>query len=119
MGLKELEKVIYSTATMMGSLFPVLMMALSINTFLAYEQIPQDLVAIMTGAITSEWMFWIISTIILIIVGLFMDIGAAILIIAPLLVPIARGFGIDPVHFGIVMIVNLSIGYLTPPWACR
>ena len=115
MGRKELVAVTLETGKMLGSLFPVIMMALSLNTFLAYEQVPQAMVEGLSDFITSPLTFWIMAMAVLIVVGLFMDIGAAILIMAPLLVPIATSFGIDPVHFGIVMIVNLSIGYLTPP----
>jgi C4-dicarboxylate transporter DctM subunit len=51
----------------------------------------------------------------LLLVGCVMDIGSAILILAPMLMPLAVAQGIDPVHFGIVMVVNLELGYLTPP----
>ncbi|MEM7569079.1 MAG: TRAP transporter large permease subunit [Pseudomonadota bacterium] len=115
MTLKQLENVTYETAKTLGALLPVLMMALSINTFLAFEQVPQQLVASLSGMIESKAGFLALSMALLLIVGCIMDIGSAILVMAPLLTPLAKGYGIDPVHFGIIMIVNLEIGYLTPP----
>ncbi len=115
MTLAELKDTSLETATMMGSLFPLLMMALSINTFMAYEQIPAALVGWMTELITDPVSFLLITMVLLLAVGCFMDIGSAILIISPLLMPLALSQGVDPVHFGVIMITNLEIGYLTPP----
>ena len=99
----------------MGGLFPVLMMALSINKFLIYQQVPQMLVTQLEGLVTTPARFLIASNILLLIVGCLMDIGSAILLLAPILQPVAEAQGLHPVHFGIMMVVNLEIGYLTPP----
>lgn len=115
MTVAELKDTALETATMMGSLFPLLMMALSINTFMAYEQIPTALVGWMTEMVSDPVSFLLITMVILLAVGCFMDIGSAILIISPLLMPLALSQGVDPVHFGVIMITNLEIGYLTPP----
>lgn len=115
MTLPDLEEAAIETATMLGSLIPMLMMALSINTFLAYEQVPVMLVDALTEMVTDPTAFLIMAILALLVVGCFMDIGSAILILAPLLAPLAFAQGIDPVHFGIIMIVNLELGYLTPP----
>lgn len=111
----DLETVALDTARMLGALMPVLMLALSINSFLAFEQIPQTLVAGLSGLVGTEGGFLVMALVLLLVVGCIMDIGAAILILAPLLKPLAVSYGIDPVHFGILMIMNLEIGYLTPP----
>lgn len=115
MTLTELKETSLETATMMGSLFPLLMMALSINTFMAYEQIPAALVGWMTELVSDPVSFLLVTMVLLLAVGCFMDIGSAILIISPLLMPLALSQGVDPVHFGVIMITNLEIGYLTPP----
>lgn len=115
MTVAELKETSLETATMMGSLFPLLMMALSINTFMAYEQTPAALVGWMTDLVTDPVSFLLITMVLLLAVGCFMDIGSAILIISPLLMPLALSQGVDPVHFGVIMITNLEIGYLTPP----
>ncbi len=115
MELNDLNDVTIETATMLGSLFPMLMMALSINTFMAYQQIPHTLIEALSGLIEGQTSFLLVSMVMLLIIGFFMDIGSAILILSPLLAPIAIAQSVDPVHFGIVMIVNLELGYLTPP----
>ncbi|MEM9881111.1 MAG: TRAP transporter large permease [Pseudomonadota bacterium] len=115
MDFRKLEQVTYETAKTLGALLPVLMMALSINTFLAFEQVPQQMVETLSGMVDSKLGFLLVSMVLLLIVGCVMDIGSAILVMAPLLEPLAASYGIDPVHFGIMMIVNLEIGYLTPP----
>ena len=115
MTIEDLHDVAIETATMLGSLFPMLMMALSINTFMAYEQVPHTLIEALTGLIDGQTSFLLVTLVMLLVIGFFMDIGSAILILSPLLAPIAIAQSVDPVHFGIVMIVNLELGYLTPP----
>lgn len=115
MELSDLNDVAIETATMLGSLFPMLMMALSINTFMAYEQVPHALIEALSGLIEGQTSFLLVTMGMLLVIGFFMDIGSAILILSPLLAPIAIAQGVNPIHFGIVMIVNLELGYLTPP----
>ncbi|MDX2222956.1 MAG: TRAP transporter large permease [Rhodospirillaceae bacterium] len=108
-------RVVGETSTMMGGLFPVLALALSLNVFMTYEQVPNQLVEWLTGFIDSKVMFLILVNLFLLVVGCFLDAGSAILILSPLLPPMAQTYGIDLIHFGIIMNVNLEIGYLTPP----
>jgi C4-dicarboxylate transporter DctM subunit len=107
--------VITTTTRLVGGLFPVLLLALSINVFLTYEQVPDRLVATLGEHLTSPLAFLVGVNLLLLAVGCVMDIGSAILILAPVLAPLAMSLGMDPVHFGILMVVNLEIGYLTPP----
>jgi len=115
MGVRELYDVIGQTTKLLGSLFPVLMLALSLNVFLAYQQVPEMLVGALGPYIDSRVGFLIGVNLFLLAVGCVMDIGSAILILTPILQPLAAAQGIDPVHFGIITVVNLEIGYLTPP----
>ncbi len=115
MGVRELYDVIGQTTKLLGSLFPVLMLALSLNVFLAYQQVPEMLVGALGPYIDSRVGFLIGVNLFLLAVGCIMDIGSAILILTPILQPLAAAQGIDPVHFGIITVVNLEIGYLTPP----
>jgi C4-dicarboxylate transporter DctM subunit len=103
------------TTRLLGSLFPVLMFALSLNILLTYQQVPDAVVASLGEHIDSRVTFLIGVNLFLLLVGCIMDIGSAMLILAPMLMPLAVAQGIDPVHFGIIMVVNLEIGYLTPP----
>ncbi len=107
--------VVGETSSLMGSLFPILTIALSLNVFMTYEQVPAIIVEAMTNFIDSKLLFLFMTNILLLAVGLFLDIGSAILILSPLLPPMASDYGMNMIHFGIMMIVNLEIGYLTPP----
>jgi C4-dicarboxylate transporter DctM subunit len=100
---------------MSGALFPMLIMAVSINVFLGEKHVPEMAANWMAGVIESKAGFLVMVNLLLLVVGCLIDIGSAILILAPLLAPMAAKMGMDPVHFGMVMLVNLEIGYLTPP----
>jgi C4-dicarboxylate transporter, DctM subunit len=113
--LKELVSVFGETAHMLGLLFLILIFAVSLNKFMTYEQIPQSMVDWMSAQISSKLGFLLAVNLLLLVVGCFMDIMSAILVLAPILTPMAIHYGIDPIHFGIIMIVNLEVGYLTPP----
>ena len=113
--LRGLLRVTGETTRLLGGLFPVLMMALALNKFLTFEQIPGRIVAMLSGVLDTPGEFIIATNLLLLVVGCLMDIGSAILILAPILQPVAEAQGMDPVHFGIMMTVNLEIGYLTPP----
>jgi C4-dicarboxylate transporter DctM subunit len=115
MGFSDLYDVIGQTTKLLGSLFPVLMLALSLNVFLAYQQVPEMLIGALGPYIESRAGFLIGMNLFLLAVGCVMDIGSAILILVPIVQPLAAAQGIDPVHFGIITVVNLEIGYLTPP----
>jgi C4-dicarboxylate transporter DctM subunit len=107
--------VIHATAKLIGGLFPVLMLAVCLNMFLTFQQLPEQWVAEILERVDSQALFLLLTNLVLLVTGSVVDIGSAILILAPLLEPVARELGFDPVHFGIMMIVNLEIGYLTPP----
>jgi C4-dicarboxylate transporter DctM subunit len=115
MGFRALYEVVGETTKLLGSLFPVLMIALSLNVFLTYQQVPELLVSALTGRLDSPIALLLGINLFLLVLGCVMDIGSAILILAPILQPLTAAQGIDPVHFGIIMVVNLEIGYLTPP----
>jgi C4-dicarboxylate transporter DctM subunit len=113
--LKKFMMVFAETAEMLGMLFLILILAVSLNKFMTLEQIPQEMVEWMSGLISSKVGFLIAVNILLLLVGCIMDVMSAILVLAPILTPMAIHYGISPIHFGVIMIVNLEIGYLTPP----
>ena len=82
---------------------------------LVTEQIPQLLALSVTSISENPWIVLLLMNLLMLFFGMFLDIGAAILILTPLLMPVAISLGIDPVHFGIVIVVNLMLGGLTPP----
>ena len=115
MGPRDVWDVCVETALMIGSLFLILIIAISLNKLLASLGIPEAATEWMLSWTTSDVTFLLAVTVFLLILGCLMDIISAILIVAPLLAPIAATYGIHPIHFGILFIVNLEIGYLTPP----
>ena len=94
---------------------PVLAIASSLNNILDLEGIPKQMVETLIGTVGAGWQMILAINVLLLIVGCLMDTFSAILLFAPLLLPLAQASGVDPIHFGIIMIVNLEIGYLTPP----
>ena len=82
---------------------------------LTKEQIPQTLASWMTSAISNKFIFLLICNVFLIVVGMFIEGNASMIVLAPLLHPVAVAFGIDPVHFAMVYIFNCTIGAFTPP----
>lgn len=80
------------------------------------EGVPAQIGAWLVSVIDSGFMFLLIVNIVLFVIGMFIEGAAAIIVLAPILVPVAKSFGIDPVHFGIIMVVNLAIGFITPPF---
>jgi C4-dicarboxylate transporter, DctM subunit len=113
--VKKLVGVAEQSMVVMGSLLVIIALAITLNYFLVIEQIPDAMVDWLKAQDLSRTNFLILVNVILLIVGCFMDIMSAILILAPMLAPMAAAVGIDPVHMGIIFIVNLEIGYLTPP----
>jgi C4-dicarboxylate transporter, DctM subunit len=112
---KKLPKVLSDSGVMMGTLFLIIVLAIAFNKFLAEQYIPQNAAAWMQEHVSNKWQFLILVNLFLLALGCVMEIISAILIVAPLLAPIAMSYDIHPLHFGIMFIVNLELGYLTPP----
>jgi C4-dicarboxylate transporter, DctM subunit len=115
MNFRTLVDVILETTKLLATLLPLLCVAGSLNTILDHSGVPKQMVAAMASMVQDRWLLMIGINVLLLIVGCLMDVGSAILILAPLLTPLAVAKGFDPIHFGIIMIANLEIGYLTPP----
>ncbi|MGB1215696.1 MAG: TRAP transporter large permease [Pikeienuella sp.] len=113
--VRDLYNTALDTTTMMGALFPLLAIALSINLLLTSEQVPANLAAWVSGFVESRTTFLLLVNVLLLAVGCLMDMASAILVLAPLLKQMAAVYGVDPVHLGVIMTVNLEIGLLTPP----
>ena len=113
--LEDVPRVFTESSVLMGSLLIIMALALGFNLYLERAKIPEHAVEMILAMNLSIIAFLLIVNVLLIIVGFFMDILSAILILVPLLAPIAFGLGIHPLHLAVVFIVNLEIGYLTPP----
>jgi C4-dicarboxylate transporter DctM subunit len=111
----QLPKVLAEAAILMGTLLIIMALAFGLNDFLVEQQVPELAVKWITSMDLSPVQFLLMVNLFLLVVGALMDSISAILVIAPLLTPIAATLGIDPIHMGVIFIVNLEIGYLTPP----
>ena len=115
MRISEAPKVVLESAKLSIMLMFIIANAMLFAHVLTTEQIPQQITAMVLEAGLQPWMFLLVVNIVLLIVGAFMEPSAIILILAPILFPIAVQLGIDPIHLGIIMVVNMEIGLITPP----
>jgi C4-dicarboxylate transporter DctM subunit len=114
-GARDLWKTL-STAAVEAAMVGLLIGAAAPFAFvLVAEQIPQLLTASVATLSQNPYIVLLLINLLMLVFGMFLDIGAAILILTPLLMPLVKSLGIDPVHFGIVVVVNLMLGGLTPP----
>ena len=113
--LRDVPKVLLHGANTSAMLLYIITNAILFNFLLTSEQIPQALAEWVTHMNLEPWQFLVIVNITLLLAGQFMEPSSIILILAPLFLPIAKTLGIDPIHLGIIMTVNMEIGMLTPP----
>jgi C4-dicarboxylate transporter DctM subunit len=114
-GFRDLPRVLVQAAKTTVMLMFIIANALLFAHVLTTERIPQAIAETIIGAGLEAWSFLIVVNILLLIAGCFMEPTGIILILAPILFPISQRLGIDPVHLGIIMVVNLEIGMVTPP----
>jgi C4-dicarboxylate transporter DctM subunit len=113
--LSQVPKVLLDSANLSAMILYIITNAVLFSFLLTSEQIPQDLSAWINRMGLSPWMFLVVVNILLLIAGNFMEPSSILLITAPILFPVAMKLGIDPIHLGIVMTVNMEIGMITPP----
>lgn len=113
--LPKLPEIMAESMRLIGAILVILGAALAFSGWLIDEQVPDQLFGFMNQHVHSPWLFLILLNILLLLVGMLIDIFSAIVILTPLLVPVAMQYGIHPVHFGIIMLANMQIGYFTPP----
>jgi len=111
----DLPSVMAECGVLMGAVLVIIGVALGMSEYLTIHQIPDQIVAWLRSHELSPLTFIILLDLILLVIGCLMDIISAIILFVPLFVPIALALGFDPIHIGLIFIVNLEIGYLTPP----
>nr|WP_244435218.1 TRAP transporter large permease [Methylobacterium sp. B34] len=119
LGLRMLGQSFRSAVVTGAGILVIIAMTGVFNRAMVLNQVPQDIAAWVTTFIESPVLFMLMVNLVLLLVGTFMETNASILLMGPLLAPAAQKFGIDPVHFGIVLATNLEIGLLTPPMAAN
>lgn len=112
---RDVPRVMTECGLLVGGIILILGMALGFTNYLIDAQIPGLATEWVRATITSPWVFLLALNLLLLLVGAFMDIFSAIIVVTPLIVPIGLAFGIDPVHLGIIFLANMELGFLTPP----
>ncbi|MDO9181502.1 MAG: TRAP transporter large permease subunit [Bacteriovorax sp.] len=111
----DIPRVAIETMSLVAGILLVLCCALAFTNFMVDEDIPLKIFALMKTYLTNKYSFLFFLNIFLLIVGCVMDIFSAIIVVVPLIIPVAHDFGVDPVHLAIIFLTNLEIGYLHPP----
>jgi tripartite ATP-independent transporter DctM subunit len=112
---RDLPNLVRESATLVGGFMIILGVALAFTNYLILAQVPMQVLAWVQEAIRSPLLFLLALNVFLIAVGALMDIYSAIIVVVPLLAPMAAAYGIDPVHLGIIFLANMQLGYLMPP----
>ena len=113
--LAQLPSIAAEAMRLVGAILIILAAALALSNWLVDQDVPTRLFASIRAHVDSPWVFLLLLNVFLVVVGMLIDIFSAIVILTPLLVPVAAGFGVHPVHLGVVMLANLQLGYFTPP----
>lgn len=117
--LKGLYKTFVNAAILNGITSFLLGFSTIFSTYMAYENIPKQIYQLLITYTDNKFVMLLLINIVLIIIGCFLDTVPAIIIMSPILLPAVVNYGVDPVHFGIIMTINLAIGLCTPPYGCN
>ena len=113
--LNDIPRLMQESMVLVGTILIILGTAMGFTNYLIDEQVPMQILAFMKQHIDNKMTFLILLNIFLLAVGCMMDIFSAIIVVVPLIVPIAQNYGVDMLHLGIIFLTNLEIGYSTPP----
>ncbi|MCK4641526.1 MAG: TRAP transporter large permease subunit, partial [Candidatus Marinimicrobia bacterium] len=112
---KNLLPIVRDSVQLVGGILIILCCSMGLTAYFIDAQIPQTTLIWIKGIVSSKIAFLLLLNIFLLITGAVLDIFSAIIIVVPLIVPIATSYGINPIHLGIIFLTNLEIGYITPP----
>ncbi|PHR29773.1 MAG: C4-dicarboxylate ABC transporter [Desulfotalea sp.] len=113
--LSQLFPIMSKSMVLFGGILVILAASMASTNFLIDQEVPTRLFEFIQKYIDSKYSFLLLLNIFLLLVGAMLDIFSALILIVPLILPIAIGYGIDPIHLGIIFLTNLQIGYCTPP----
>lgn len=119
MTLKGMLNTIYEAAVLNGVTSFLLGYSTVFSTFLTFDQVPQKITTFLTSVSSSPYVILLLINIVLLFIGCFLDTVPAIIVMAPILLPTVQSLGINPIHFGVIMAVNLALGLCTPPYGCN
>lgn len=115
MTVKDFKEIILESINISSMIYLIIAAAMLFSLYLTNEQIPQQVAEWITGSDLNKWMFLIVVNLLFFILGTFLESVAIILITLPIFLPIVKTLGIDPIHFAIIMTVNLELAMITPP----
>jgi len=113
--LSKLPGIMVKSMVLFGGILMVLAASMATTNYLVDQQVPMHLFELIRQYITSKYTFLLLLNVFLLIVGAMLDIFSALVLVVPLIIPIAQAYGVDLVHLGIIFLTNLQIGYCTPP----
>lgn len=113
--IKDLPKIILDTVEIVCIVLMLVAASMALSWVMSYQNIPQNMSEMMLGISNNKFVILLIINVVLLFVGIFMDMTPAVLIFTPIFLPAVVQMGIDPIHFGIIMVMNLSVGLCTPP----
>ena len=119
MDLKGLYDTFLSTSVLNGATSFLLGTSTVFSTFMTFEKVPQMITEFLTGVSDNPYIVLMFINVFLLIVGCFLDTVPAIIVMAPMLLPTVEAMGINPIHFGVIMAVNLALGLCSPPYGCN
>jgi C4-dicarboxylate transporter DctM subunit len=111
----ELPGIAKKSVVLVGAILLILGVALGLTNYLILEEVPDKVLGFIQGNVESRVGFLLALNVFLLVVGCLLDIFSAIIVVVPLIVPLANAYGVDPLHLGVIFLTNLEIGYLTPP----
>ena len=113
--IRDIPKASDKCLPIIGGTLTILALANALSYYIVDTEIPMKLTAWVLGAVSSKYVFLFLLNLVLLVVGCFMDIYSATLVVVPLIIPLGQIFQIHPVHLGIIFLANMELGYLTPP----
>jgi len=113
--LKKLPEIVHKSMGLVGGIMLILGLSLASTTYMIDAGVPTKLFDFVRTHVGSPLTFLLLLNIFLLLLGAILDIFSALVLVVPLILPVATGFGIDPLHLGIVFLANMQLGYLTPP----
>jgi tripartite ATP-independent transporter DctM subunit len=113
--IRALPRIMKESMTLVGGILIILAAALGLTNYLIDAEVPYSIFDWMQGFVQSKLVFLLMLNLFLLVVGCLMDIFSALIVVVPLIVPIAQGYGVDLIHLGVIFLINLEIGYSTPP----
>jgi tripartite ATP-independent transporter DctM subunit len=112
---RDLPRVLVACGVLIGGIMIILAAAMGLANYLVYADVPTAAAAWIESAVESRWLFLLGLNLFLLAAGCLLDIFSAIVVLVPLITPVAAAYGVDPLHLGVIFLANMELGYLTPP----